>query len=183
MKGADLILLNRDKEFVVNQMEDFDFEERIAVINEIMNAEPVQVNLKYIKIRSEPCKSFFGFPITATVSSYRSTKCKLLINTKITQEKRQNREENLAILTPEQYFGLSEEWVRKYQNKQQEVSRQFKCDLWITDLFPINRSTILTVLKILSASGDIKALQQIQECLSNEDLINICSENGFPIKI
>jgi len=41
MNGADLVLINRDKELVVNQMEDFDFEERIAVINEIMSAEPV----------------------------------------------------------------------------------------------------------------------------------------------
>jgi hypothetical protein len=41
MKGADLVLINRDKEIVINQMEDFDFEERIAIINEIMNAEPV----------------------------------------------------------------------------------------------------------------------------------------------
>lgn len=41
MKGSDLILLNRDKEIVVDQMEDFDIEERIAIINEIMSAESV----------------------------------------------------------------------------------------------------------------------------------------------
>jgi hypothetical protein len=41
MKGADLLLLNRDKEIAVDQMEDFEIEERIAIIKEIMNAEPV----------------------------------------------------------------------------------------------------------------------------------------------
>jgi hypothetical protein len=66
MKGADLILINRDKEFVINQMEEFDFEERIAIINEIMNAEPVQCNLKYIKINSEPCKTLLGYPVFDT---------------------------------------------------------------------------------------------------------------------
>ena len=46
MRGSDLILLNRDKEIVLDSMEDFDIEERIAIINEIMSAEPVIYNLK-----------------------------------------------------------------------------------------------------------------------------------------
>ena len=41
MRGADLILLNNDKETVLDSMEDFDIEERIAIINEIMSAEPI----------------------------------------------------------------------------------------------------------------------------------------------
>jgi len=35
-KECDLVLLNRDKEIIVDQMQDFDFEERINIINEIM---------------------------------------------------------------------------------------------------------------------------------------------------
>lgn len=31
-KGADILLLNRDKETVVDMMEDFDFDERLAII-------------------------------------------------------------------------------------------------------------------------------------------------------
>jgi hypothetical protein len=41
MKGADFILMNRDKEIAVDQMEDFEIEERIAIINEIMSSDPV----------------------------------------------------------------------------------------------------------------------------------------------
>lgn len=87
MKNADLILINRHKETVVNQMEDFDFEERIAVINEIMMANPVQNNLKHIIFKSEICKSFFGFPLIETVSSYRARKFRLTIDTQLTQLK------------------------------------------------------------------------------------------------
>jgi hypothetical protein len=50
MKGADLVLINRDKETAVSLKEDFDFEERLAIIQEIMSADPVQNNLKYFKI-------------------------------------------------------------------------------------------------------------------------------------
>lgn len=38
-KETDLVLLNRHKETVVNLMEDFDFEERLSMIHEIMHSE------------------------------------------------------------------------------------------------------------------------------------------------
>jgi hypothetical protein len=34
-------MINHDKETVINMMEDFDFEERLAIINEIMHADPI----------------------------------------------------------------------------------------------------------------------------------------------
>lgn len=80
MRGSDLILLNRDKETVLDSMEDFDIEERIAIINEIMSAEPVIYNLKNLHISNEPCKSFFGLPVVDCINSYRSRRYKLTIN-------------------------------------------------------------------------------------------------------
>jgi hypothetical protein len=41
LKGSDLLMINHDKETVINMMEDFDFEERLAIINEIMHADPI----------------------------------------------------------------------------------------------------------------------------------------------
>ena len=38
-KESDSVLLNRHKEIVVNLMEDFDFEERLSIIKEVMNSE------------------------------------------------------------------------------------------------------------------------------------------------
>ncbi len=38
-RETDLVLLNRHKETVVNLMEDFDFEERLSMIHEIMHSE------------------------------------------------------------------------------------------------------------------------------------------------
>lgn len=80
MRNADLILLNRDKETVLDSMEDFDIEERIAIINEIMIAEPLQTSLKNLKITNEPCKSIFGFPVYDNINSYNSRRYKMTIN-------------------------------------------------------------------------------------------------------
>lgn len=80
MRGADLILLNRDKETVLDSMEDFDIEERIAIINEIMNTQPISTNLKNLIITNEPCKSIFGFPVFDCINSYKSRRYKLTIN-------------------------------------------------------------------------------------------------------
>lgn len=83
LKGADLILLNRDKEIVVDQFEDFEIEERAAIIKEIMSFEPIQTSLKNLRINNEACKSFFGFPVYDNINSYRSRRYKLTINCSI----------------------------------------------------------------------------------------------------
>lgn len=41
-------------------MEDFDFEERLSIIQEVMKADHIESNLKYFKIDLEPVKSFLG---------------------------------------------------------------------------------------------------------------------------
>jgi len=72
LRGADLILLNRDKELAIDQFEEFEVDERIAIINEIMSTQPSYTNLRDIKIQNEPCKSFFGFEVFDNINSYRS---------------------------------------------------------------------------------------------------------------
>lgn len=71
-KYIDLCLLNRDKETIINLMEDFDFEERYSVIKEIINSEVVESNLRYFNFKLEPDKSFFGNPVVSTINNYKS---------------------------------------------------------------------------------------------------------------
>lgn len=72
LNGSDLLLMNNDKEIVVDQMEDFEIEERIAIIKEIMNSEPVYFNLKHLNISNEPSKTIFGYPVYDNINSYKS---------------------------------------------------------------------------------------------------------------
>lgn len=57
-------------------MEDFDFEERLSIIQEVMKADHIESNLKYFKIDLEPVKSFLGHQIFENVNKYKSQKYK-----------------------------------------------------------------------------------------------------------
>ena len=80
-KDSDLILLNRDKETVVDLMGELEFEERVAIITELQNTDPVQSNLNYVNVRSEPCVTFFGNHCIEEINNYTSYKFKISIET------------------------------------------------------------------------------------------------------
>lgn len=71
-RDIDLALINREKEILINLMEDFDFEERLSIIKEVMKADHIESNLKYFKLELEPHKSFFGYPVFENVNHYKS---------------------------------------------------------------------------------------------------------------
>lgn len=45
-KDFDIMLLNRDRKIIVNPLEDLDYEEKLAVITDIINSEAVKSDLK-----------------------------------------------------------------------------------------------------------------------------------------
>ena len=55
-------------------MEDFDFEERLSIIQEVMKADHIESNLKYFKIDLEPHKSFLGHSVFENVNNCKSQK-------------------------------------------------------------------------------------------------------------
>lgn len=62
-------------------------------------------------------------------------------------------------------------------------SKQIRCLLWVTKQFPINKETILILIKTLASSGDMEFLDKLHDYLNNEEIKNVCSEEGFPIKV
>ena len=44
-RDIDTIMVNRDREILTNPMEDLDDDEKLAVLTDIMNADPVQNEL------------------------------------------------------------------------------------------------------------------------------------------
>jgi len=44
-KHIDILMVNRDREILSNPLEDLDDEEKLAVLTDIMNADPVQNEL------------------------------------------------------------------------------------------------------------------------------------------
>jgi wyosine [tRNA(Phe)-imidazoG37] synthetase (radical SAM superfamily) len=71
-KQIDSALINKHKETIVNLLEDFDFEERLAMIKEIINTYSFSSNLEYLKLALQPSKSLFGSPVFDNINSYKS---------------------------------------------------------------------------------------------------------------
>lgn len=44
----DILMVNKDRKIVFNPMEDLDLEEKLAVLTDIMNADPVQNELNIV---------------------------------------------------------------------------------------------------------------------------------------
>jgi len=40
-EGFDVVMVNKDRKIIFNLMEDLDLEEKLAVLTDIMNADPV----------------------------------------------------------------------------------------------------------------------------------------------
>ena len=40
-KDMDILLVNRDRKIVVNPMEDLDMDEKLAVLTDIINSDPI----------------------------------------------------------------------------------------------------------------------------------------------
>ena len=44
-KNIDIMLVNRDRKIIVNPLEEFDMDEKLAVLTDIINSEPLQNEL------------------------------------------------------------------------------------------------------------------------------------------
>ena len=59
-KDIDILMVNRDREILSNPLEDLDEDEKLAVLTDIMNADPVQNELNIVDQTWEPVQNFFG---------------------------------------------------------------------------------------------------------------------------
>lgn len=47
--GIDILMINQDRKIIVNPMEDLDEEEKLAVLTDIMHADPIQNELNVVR--------------------------------------------------------------------------------------------------------------------------------------
>ena len=60
MKGVSLILINRSREIVIDPLEDLDEEEKIAVLSDILSADPFKNDVKVEDPEWAVSKNMFG---------------------------------------------------------------------------------------------------------------------------
>jgi hypothetical protein len=54
------MLVNKDRQILVNPLEDLDMDEKLAVLTDIINSEPLQNELNIEEQKWEECHSLFG---------------------------------------------------------------------------------------------------------------------------
>ena len=61
-KSIDTLLVNQDRKILMNPLEDLDPDEKLAVLTDMMNADPIQNELNVINQRWSEVTNFFGTP-------------------------------------------------------------------------------------------------------------------------
>ena len=79
-KHIDIIMVNRDRQILTNPLEDLDDDEKLAVLTDIMNADPVQNELNIQRQHWQQIQNFFGTGMAhETINGYDCSRFKLQI--------------------------------------------------------------------------------------------------------
>ena len=84
----DILMVNNDRKILVNPMEDLDMEEKLAVLTDIINADPVQNLVDVGEQKWDPVKRLFGGINTEIVNGYFCERYKVSVNAKIKRQKK-----------------------------------------------------------------------------------------------
>lgn len=88
-KDIDIIMVNRDREILTNPLEDLDEDEKLAVLTDIMNADPVQNELNIKRQEWQQVSNFFGGGhARETINGYDCSRFKLQIHAQVRSKKK-----------------------------------------------------------------------------------------------
>lgn len=152
-KQFDILLINKDRKILVNPMEDLDEEEKIAVLTDLVNSDPMQGEFKITDQKWEECRSFLGNPLKEEINEYNCDRFKLKLGTH-TKAKKMVRKQ--FTMSSEDYFNPSREEEEKdhLTKVHKDVNKQVECGLWLSNKFPLEIEAFLTVLSTLSMGGN-----------------------------
>lgn len=78
-RHIDIMLVNKDRQIIVNPLEDLDMDEKLAVLTDVINSEPLQNELNIEEQKWEECRSFLGNLVQETINEYECTKYKVVV--------------------------------------------------------------------------------------------------------
>ena len=124
-KDIDTIMVNKDRKILVNPLEDLDEDEKLAVLTDIMNADPVQNELNITRQEWSEVHNFFGGIATEVVNEYTCQRHKVTVEAQVRSKRKVNQKFNH---TYESYFEGADnvtdpsigEDVNTYQLKKDE---------------------------------------------------------------
>ena len=87
----DIIMVNKDRKIIFNPMEDLDPEEKLAVLTDIMNADPVQNELNIVSQKWDEVRTFFGNIQTENLHGFNCQRHKVTVNAQVKSKKKINQ--------------------------------------------------------------------------------------------
>lgn len=79
----DILMINQDRKMIFNPLEDLDQEEKLAVLTDIMNADPIQNELNIVKQRWASVQNFFGGQSKETINGYECKRFKVNVEAQV----------------------------------------------------------------------------------------------------
>ena len=187
-----LLLLNRTKEIVVDPLEELDYEEKIAVLQDILNSESIKADVDVSDPDLKECTTLFGNPKTSKVGDFKCWEYKLTIESNKAIEKKGI---DIFEWDEDEYFNSNvtqlDHETRVLRENTQAVKKEpvIKTErnkrnafLWLNDEFELKPKEFFTILETLQHGGNL-GLQRMNNLLKHENLQNVLDTKGFPIKI
>jgi ankyrin repeat domain-containing protein 13 len=76
-RNCYLLLVNRTKGIVVDPLEDLDYEEKIAILQDILNSDSIKAEVQVSEPKIKQCTTLFGNPKTSKVGSLSCAEYKM----------------------------------------------------------------------------------------------------------
>ena len=140
-KDIDTIMVNKDRKILVNPLEDLDDDEKLAVLTDIMNADPVQNELNITRQEWSEVHNFFGGIATEVVNDYTCQRHKVTVEAQVRSKRKVNQKFSHSY---ESYFEGAEEFVSDKLTADantfrvaKDVQRTIESQLWLSNEYPL----------------------------------------------
>lgn len=199
-------LINDDKSYF-DSLEPFDDDEKMLIINNVLNEQHVKDDLKINSYSIYESKSHLGNVQYETIDGFRTKKYDIeIISSVRTQNRFKYENENLdknsyfnqkasmnyTIKTNEnevnkiiQYNGktyLKNEIINsELVSEKKEKDKKLKANMWISQNFPIKTSFLIKLINKLSTTNVF--FIKIKDFLNNRNIKSVLDVSGFPVKI
>ena len=205
---SEIFKINHNTKTYFDPLEPLDDEEKILIINDLLNSQKIKGEFRIKKCEIVESKSIFGNLQYDIIDGWKAKKYDVLISTCVSIYNRENFE--FKLLEKQSYFDekssliyskivssndkdikttisdnvikLDNEILKKsLMNIKKENDKKLKASVWIADNFPLKSSSLINLINSISSANDF--LVKVKEFLSQENVKKILETNGFPVKI
>jgi len=207
-KINEIFKLSNDDKSYFDPFEPFDDDEKILIINDVLNQNKIKGEFKINNCHVIESRSLLGNLQYETIDGWKAKKYDVEINSSVKIFNRFKYE--FKNLNKNSYFNekfnlnfikelVSKEYdIKKSLSKgdsyigsrilktgldsiEKDKDKKLKATVWITENFPFKSSFLINLVNKLSSTNEF--FIKIKEFLNQENIKSILEKNGFPIKI